>query len=512
MGLLDNLDEDQKAGLLQFGLSLMASKKRGLGGIGESGLFALQGMQNAKDSAMKRKLLESQIAENDNQAQAKTDAFRQKEELNDFMTPFTGKPLSMGGAGKQTGTIGPTNENANVMQNPNAPRLPTYQEAMQIKAMGGGDFKDYAEVGTKGVEQKGGSYYIKPMTGQKQYMPEVPKGYGMGDDGQPFQFRKFLEGEIDMAGGVAGAKKRAEMPFNILENQWQQYYAATGDAKEVFNPDTKQMEFDNRANITGMRPPQGLINPSAPQSGRMPSANDMAKILAYEKSQGNNVDLNNTSFNFQGGMENPAAPKRYVAKPDPIDQARLTKEATLSPDYSADFNKQWVNTDFADVKKSGGTAKSMLNSISALRNLDLETGFGGVAKEKVGSVLSGFGIASENIAKYTSSAQSFLAVVGDAALTKTALQKGTATNEDAKRIDLTLPKLTNTKEANAFVMDYVEALANAEVKKQEYYQKAFNAAQKDKISNLGEIDERWMRGGYSIWNDPAMQKWKKYAQ
>jgi hypothetical protein len=86
--------------------------------------------------------------------------------------------------------------------------------------------------------------------------------------------------------------------------------------------------------------------------------------------------------------------------------------------------------------------------------------------------------------------------------------KGPQTEGDAERAMKTYAKLSNTKQANEFILDLIEAQAYREQKRFGFYNDALPIAQR--TGDLMEIERRWSRVPQSIWSMPSMQKWSAY--
>jgi hypothetical protein len=178
-------------------------------------------------------------------------------------------------------------------------------------------------------------------------------------------------------------------------------------------------------------------------------------------------------------------------------------------------NAAWVSGPFATVQTNAGVAAQTLNTVAAARKL-LETspqGMGSDTLVGIGRFMSMFGLADEKIAKYTSSAEAFGSIFSDAVLTKQLAQAGVQTESDARRMERTFAALKNTPQANAFILDYTEALAQVQQIKAEFYSRAHQRAMQNAATgrtpiNLQQIDSDWRKVGIGITNMPSMRKWQ----
>lgn len=169
------------------------------------------------------------------------------------------------------------------------------------------------------------------------------------------------------------------------------------------------------------------------------------------------------------------------------------------------FNSNWVEKTYQPVQDAGNTASSISAQVQTLRQIPLETGWGTEAKASAASVLAGLGIAPKNAEMFASNAQKFQQVASERLWTVLNNAKGPQTEGDADRAKQTFAALKNTPEANAFILDMMEANANRDRTKAAFYQDGYGLAKKN--GEFDRVDREWRKIQPSIWNDPIMQKW-----
>lgn len=317
---------------------------------------------------------------------------------------------------------------------------------------GGGTLLDLYKQANNPQERKGGNYYIDPRTGQQTYMPKVAEGVMINDQGQAVPVPGAAQANAGYKGAEAGSVAEAQFPWAVTQKQLEQEGAAGLTPEKVIGPNG-DVYFSNKRDVArgvgvGSTPnPNGQVTP--PRS----------------------------SLN-------------------PVNQAA-----------TQDLNKNWISSSYQPTLDAGKTAGDMRNSITAARNIDLNTGYGTEAKAMAANVLTSLGIGSKNAQLYAANAQKFQSVAMDRLLTVLGAQKGPQTEGDADRASKTFVSLKNTPEANTFILDLAEAKANQDARKAQFYQDALPQAQKE--GDLMRIDREWRNIQGSIWNDPVLSRWQK---
>ncbi len=184
----------------------------------------------------------------------------------------------------------------------------------------------------------------------------------------------------------------------------------------------------------------------------------------------------------------------------------MAKRNPVMEQNAMKINDNWITNTYQPTLDSANGARDMSNAISAIRNIDLKTGWGTEAKAAAASVLSGLGIAPANAQMFAANSQKFQQVAMDRLQKNLMQQKGPQTEGDANRASKTFVSLANTPEANAFILDYAQAQANADLRKADFYREALPLAQQGQ--DLTRVDREWQKVSGSIWDDPLMQRWK----
>jgi len=176
---------------------------------------------------------------------------------------------------------------------------------------------------------------------------------------------------------------------------------------------------------------------------------------------------------------------------------------------------QFVNKTLPALIEKSNAARDGNAQVTALRSIiaspEFKTGAFTESKAAFGNALAGLGLATKDVARFTSDVQRFQLITTDIALNKQLMQAGVQTNDDSKRTFQTIASLQNTPAANAFALDWMEAVNNAQIRKAEFFEAGMNAMNAAGKPNFGEITDAWRRlnggKGYSIWQDPVLQKY-----
>jgi hypothetical protein len=203
-----------------------------------------------------------------------------------------------------------------------------------------------------------------------------------------------------------------------------------------------------------------------------------------------------------------AAPKNGA----PVLQSEVEKKERLgrvetSQQAQGDVNKNWTANSYQPTIQAGRDAQNVLGSITALRNMDIKTGWGTEAVSNAANVLAGLGIASESAKKMATNAQMFQSNTMEKLWSTLNAAKGPQTEGDADRAKATWVQLRNTPQANQYVLDMAEARARREVLRSQYYADALPLAIQE--GDLTKVDREWNKIQPSIWSDPILQKYTK---
>ena len=452
-GLLDFITSDPGA---RMGLTMLAaSSPRFGGGI----LQALQSQEEMKKNALQQQYIQSQIAENTSQNKVREMQMMKQMELQKFLSDkFSGVPSEAqafaGGqaalaAGAQAGDVGPTVTNAQrqstaVAQQPQSGFPLSFNEIVRLKTMGGPDLMDAYKASQEGFKQEAGNYYINPSTGQTTYRPKLDNGMTMQGD-QVMPANGYAKANASIKGAEAGAVEAAKYPYTVGADRARQTTAAGLDMVDV------PMQDGSKRQMTRLQA-SGMVGNGG-----------------------------------QGG---------FGVTPSPVVQSAATG-----------LNENWIKNGYQPTLDAGKAASDISSSIQAIRNIDLNTGWGTEAKATAANVLTGLGIAPQNASMFAANAQKFQSVAMDRLMTTLIAQKGPQTEGDATRASQTFAALKNTPEANKFIMDFAQAKANMDMRKAQFYEQALPLAQKQ--GDLTRVDREWRKIQGSIWADPILQPWSK---
>jgi len=177
----------------------------------------------------------------------------------------------------------------------------------------------------------------------------------------------------------------------------------------------------------------------------------------------------------------------------------VTKESPVMQAADIGLNEDWRKNVAAPVFLQGQTAQKTLDSVSVLRNTDLQTGFGTETKANIANMLAAAGV--KDAEKFATSAQIFQKEGSKALLDRLASQKGPQTERDALTGRETFVTLSDTPQAKDFTLDLAQAMALQDQRKAGYFQKAADMPQVHK-GKLGTISTEWSKIEGSVFDMP----------
>lgn len=318
------------------------------------------------------------------------------------------------------------------------------------KALMGIDVLEPWKVAQSGVPVSAG---YRVVNGQLRHLPKVGENTNYDPvSGQAYAVPGTIEAEAARAGATTAATERAKLPYAVEQDRARQTLSANLDVMKVVGADGNEY-YVPRGQVAGFGG-GGVLNGGGQQQGQ------------------------------QGG---------YIAS--------LNSVAQQSQQH---LIKDFIDNTYRPVVSAGETAQSHLGSIAALRNINMQTGWGADAMAKGAEILASMGI--KNAEKLATSAQQFNSVVYEKLMEEQKAQTGPQTEKDFKNIQQTWVKIGNTPQANAFILDLAEARANAAKRKAEFYGKAMSIA--DTPKDYLSVDAHWQKVQRSLFDDPVMQKWK----
>lgn len=488
MSLLDFLNNDDA----KLGLGLLAA-----GGpstvplsFGQRVQGAMQGLDAAKDSDMRRQYLRSQMDENTSQIDARRFQMQRDQTIQqvivDRLRGAGGAPQGVAPVPQQPGMQQPGPLGSGVAPFPSgAQSFPVQpQGAAPGVAQGASRFPfNLADItmlqsagykgadtlfgmykyANDGVKRDAGAYYVDPMTGEQKYFPKLGEGQTVSQDGTVSTARGYAASNASSKGLEAQAVESAKYPFAVSADRARQTTTAALDTQPVIGEDGNTY-YTPRLSIAmgGAGPMVGAGGTSGPGGA--------------------------------GGGS--GVPGGFMASRNPI-----TQQSAIA------INDNWLKNSYQPTIDAGKVANDLDANIQALRTVDIKTGWGTEAKASAASVLAGLGISKGNADMYASNAQKFQSIAMDKLMTTLQAQKGMQTEGDADRAKQTFVSLKNTPDANAFILDFAQAKTNMDKRRAQYYEQALPMAQKR--GDLTEVNRRWNKLQPSLWDDPLLQKWAK---
>ena len=177
----------------------------------------------------------------------------------------------------------------------------------------------------------------------------------------------------------------------------------------------------------------------------------------------------------------------------------VTKESPVMQAADIGLNEDWRKNIATPVFLQGQTAQKTLDSVSVLRNTDLQTGFGTETKANIANMFAAVGV--KDAEKFATSAQIFQKEGSKALLDRLASQKGPQTERDALTGRETFVTLSDTPQAKDFTLDLAQAMALQDQRKSGYFQKASDMPQVHK-GKLGTISSEWSKIEGSVFDMP----------
>lgn len=184
-----------------------------------------------------------------------------------------------------------------------------------------------------------------------------------------------------------------------------------------------------------------------------------------------------------------------------VKDSRLKTQEALNTDF--------ISGSYRPALEASQVARDSNTRLDALRSIDLTnaTGWGTETKASLGRVLTGLGLAPEEVNNYVSDADKFKAVVSQAVNQDLLAQKGPQTEGDAQRAYNIQASLGNTPQANQFIIDMAQAVNNLKIKKAEFY--ANNLPEAVQKGDLIGLDAAWSQSIPSVFDDPLMKKYNQ---
>ena len=272
------------------------------------------------------------------------------------------------------------------------------------------------------------------------------------------------------------------------------YLDQQGAPQRPQTPRTAPAIGGNTSNIT--QSVQDLIARDAAANGiANPTAN-------FTTRTGEMVDL--------AGTRTPAQAPMPVGRLQSQAQAKAAEmQAGIAPKAQEEINSTWLTSSYKPTLAAGETASGILSNV-AMARASLsgvgQTGWGTEAKATAASVLSTLGVAPKSAEMFATNVQTFQNAAMANLKNQLDAATGPQTEGDADRASKLFASLKNTPQANAMILDVIEARAAREAAKAKFYQAALPIAQKS--GDLAAVDREWQARAPSVFDMPSMLKWK----
>ena len=511
-------------------------------------------MAGAGDAKMQRLMQQAQIDNYNSEIQDRANKAIKQERHIKALEKF------YGGGGQSEGTgVGEVPFPTGGMSTPNGAFGPPLQMPRQAGLAGksldqvmqfiseGGDPKTFDAWKYANDPQKleGGTWSVNPITKRREWIPKIGEGATVGADGSYHLMPNYAESQSALEGAKTSATEAAKSRFgtttvtlpgggtSIIPNDVLLDKARGGQPRPMQAPTGQPTQ----ANKTPWISPeaqsdrmgvyeselskwtQALANPNLPPQERARITADIEGVQREIRNAGSRPSLApNQSPQFGGGFGS-GAPS--LAPPSTVQPSASTGGLQLQSKQEVEQNKivndnvgkvndVFLESVYKPLIASKGATSVTIDSINQTRASMAAmggTGWGAETKATAASVLTGLGIGGKNAEMYATNAQTFQQAATTQLQAALTLQKGVQTKDDAIRQAGTYAQLKNTPQANAYILDSAQALAERELLKARFYESALPVASKK--GDLQEIDREWNKRAPSLFSMPSMQKWAK---
>ena len=238
----------------------------------------------------------------------------------------------------------------------------------------------------------------------------------------------------------------------------------------------------------------------------------LENFMEFNKPSIRTMDVSGDVLTFE---DRPGEPPRLISRQpktpwsaDVAAQKRQTNAPVINmPSELAEQRARgtMLVDEYKQIRDQANSARQVIPAIqSNLGALDrgFETGaFTGV-KAEAASVLSAIGL--KDAEKFATDAQTFLSNAQKQVLENQLKQTGPQTESDALRISQTGAQLTNTRQANRFILKVAEAQAKRSIEQQKFYADWYR-----KNKTYDGAEDAWIEGegGKSIFERPELEKY-----
>lgn len=363
MGLLDGLLgdswEDPKSQAI-MGLAQGLLSARGSQGLSAGVGRMNEVMANAKERALRERLLGMQVSNYESEIRARDLAAKKQEQLASMVENlFGGGPQfaqgqsALQGQADQGMPAGPTVQAAQAMPRPGGIGGLSLDDVTRLKMLGGPDLMPAWKVAQEGIEQKPGSVYRMPDGSVRAGPPTLDKGMSLNIGPNGYS-AGLVPGALQAMGDLAGAQTRAtegaKADFDLV--------SVPGG-----NGDMLQMPRSQAIQRLGGQAPSVPSMSSMPSIGnRQPTPQEMALILADQ--QRNGVDPTDPRRPFVNLSRQPG----QLGRTPSAAEMELAKQQALAPglDRQAGTNAMATATSNQTVKAVGDSFESAKAANDAL--------------------------------------------------------------------------------------------------------------------------------------------------
>jgi hypothetical protein len=467
-------------------------------------------------------------------------------------------PFPTGGMSTENGAIGAPLQSPQGSRNQGGSVLGNMRpdDVARLK-LGGLDLTDIYKFANEPKKLDQGSTYVDRNTLQERFMPKVGEGMMPNQQGVYGFAPGYAEAQAQFEGAKTRAIEDAKAGYSLQEKTLAGGQPVVGTTSQLINAvnqggnpflpkgesPARMPSGNSEAQIiaNGMGGLNGL--PTVARGGNVsfkstPQEMDAPRILqdAFNESStryaaaqkaGDSVNMNRERVNMEGirgeysklGNRAPSLAPNQAPNTAPQSapsfglqlQSQQEKDALkISNENIGKVNDSWIKTSYEPLIASKDAHMSTINNVASARN-SIEglggTGWGTEAKANAANILTGLGIGGKNAEMYAGNAQVFQREANRQIQAGLSVQKGVQTKEDAQREADTFAQLKNTTKANAYILDSAQALAEQNLLKAEFYQKAMPIASKK--GDLQEIDRAWAERAPSFFSMPSMKKWAK---
>lgn len=481
MGLLGTSWDDPKtAAIMQFAGGLMSSPNAGIGLT-----KGIQGYQQAMNDSEERKWTKQEREFLLRERQRKEeDASLTRGLLSNIFGPQQSAQAKAGDA------YMPGSPDAG-QASPGGLAGATPEQIAMLK-MRGTDLQSLWEKAKTGLPLDAGKWYKNPLTNQNEYIADPTKGVGVSG-GQVVGLPGYAQANAAIKGAETEAVEGAKARFTLLpqnfvdESTGAPIGGSVGSYLQGQQPAPRQTQ-PQIAGFTGL------------------SQQDQAAILA--DAQKNGITNPTISPNWNYGGQSQPAPQQPPRLQSTAQAKAADAQATLPAQAQGEINTTWLKSSFQPTVDGGSAASQVLTNVavakSALGNIG-QTGWGTEAKATAASVLAGLGVAPESAKMFAANVQTFQNVAMTNLKTQLDAAAGPQTEGDAERASKLFASLNNSPQANAFILDVMEAKAQRDAAKAKFYQGALPIAQRS--GDLSIVDREWSNRAPSVFDMPSMKKW-----